>query len=43
MKMTGVLVGNFRKHHLKVPETLFVGVASNVFTPLRGTNSEITN
>ena len=37
IKMTGVLVVNFRKHPQQVPHSHFVGVA----TPLRGTNSEI--
>ena len=44
MKMTAVLVGIFQKNKpSKVPESHFMGVASNLFTPLRGTNSEITN
>ena len=40
MEMTGVLVWNFRKHPWKVPESHLVGVTSNSFTPLTGTNSE---
>ena len=43
LKMTEVLVENFRKHPEMVPESHFVGVASNSFTPLTGTNSEIKN
>ena len=43
MKIIGLLIGNFQKHPYKVTESHFVGMASDSFTPLRGTNSELTN
>ena len=41
--MTGVLIGNFRKHPLKVPNSHFVDVASNSFTPLSGSKFQFWN
>ena len=39
IKVTGVLVGNFRGHPEKVPESCFMGVSQIQFKPLKGTTS----
>ena len=36
MKLTGVIVGNFDKNPLKVPEFCFVGAVRSIFLALRG-------
>ena len=43
VKKTEVLVENFENTPKKVAESHFVSVASNSFTPRRGSNSEIRN